>query len=101
MKTNFNIGDLVYDTNNKCYGLVLNNYGNATDGDGGEIRLDSDGNQCIFSYTKRLKRNDYNLIKQDLSKPEIQKIRKEHIDTLSKFKENYINQPELYNLFYK
>ena len=42
MENNFEIGEIVWDSNNKCYGVVLNNYPGER---GGEIRLDSDGNQ--------------------------------------------------------
>lgn len=95
----YNIGDVVYDKTNKRFGLVLNNYGDSIDGDSGEIRLDSDGNQCIFNYTKEGKRIGYNLVKQDLTDSDIQLIRDSHIDRLRNYKENYKNQPELYNLF--
>lgn len=43
MKTKFEIGEIVWDTNNKRYGVVLNNY--PGEEYYGEIRLDSDGNQ--------------------------------------------------------
>ena len=43
----FKIGDIVYDKTHKCYGVVLNNYGDPINGLFGEIRLDSDGNQSI------------------------------------------------------
>jgi len=47
--TKFEIGEIVWDTNNLCYGVVLNNY---PDENYGEIRLDSDGNQPIEDLRK-------------------------------------------------
>ncbi len=49
MEKKFENGEIVWDEYNQCYGVVLNNYGN--DG-GGEIRLDSDGNQPIKNLHK-------------------------------------------------
>lgn len=51
METNkkFEIGEIVYDGNNKRYGVVLNNYPGENYG---EIRLDSDGNQPIEDLHK-------------------------------------------------
>lgn len=45
----FENGEIVWDSNNKCYGVVLNNYGNDHQG---EVRLDSDGNQPISDLYK-------------------------------------------------
>jgi len=45
----FENGEIVWDSNNKRYGVVLNNYGN---NDYGEIRLDSDGNQPVSDLYK-------------------------------------------------
>ena len=60
----FNIGDVVWDKGNKDYGVVLNNYGDPVNGESGEIRLDSDGNQSIFEYDKKTWKNTgYNLVK--------------------------------------
>lgn len=42
MKKSFENGEIVWDSGNNCYGVVLNNY---YPNDYGEIRLDSDGNQ--------------------------------------------------------
>jgi hypothetical protein len=57
----FPIGQVVWDKTNKVYGVVLNNSGNQTDGSRGELRLDSDGNQDIFSYDKENNVIGYNL----------------------------------------
>jgi hypothetical protein len=59
----FNVGDIVWDKGNKDYGTVMNNYGDSINGESGEIRLDSDGNQTIFTYDKNYKNTGYNLIK--------------------------------------
>ena len=45
----FENGEIVWDTNNLRYGVVLNNYGM---NHYGEIRLDSDGNQPIEDLRK-------------------------------------------------
>ena len=42
MKVLFENGEIVWDSGNDSYGVVLNNY---APNDYGEIRLDSDGNQ--------------------------------------------------------
>ena len=47
MKHKYEIGDIVWDHTHKWYGVVLNNYGDPINGNRGEIRLDSDGNQPI------------------------------------------------------
>ena len=52
----FNKGDVVWDDEHKCYGQVLDNFGNAENGDRGDIRLDSDGMVAIFK-----KDGSYNL----------------------------------------
>ena len=59
----FNVGDIVWDKGNKRYGTVMNNYGDPINGESGEIRLDSDGNQTIFTYDKNYKNTGYNLVK--------------------------------------
>ena len=60
----FEVGDIVWDKGNKRYGTVMNVYGDATNGSSGEIRLDSDGNQPIFTYNKKTWENTgYNLVK--------------------------------------
>jgi hypothetical protein len=60
----FNVGDIVWDKGNKTYGTVMNNFGDPINGDGGELRLDSDGMQVIFLYDKGYKnRIGYNLVK--------------------------------------
>lgn len=58
----FNIGDLVYDKKNEHYGIILNNYGDPINGDSGEIRLDSDGNQSIYEYDDKYNRIGYNIV---------------------------------------
>ena len=50
----FNVGDIVWDKGHKSYGTVMNNYGDPLNGDGGEIRLDSEGNQYIFEYDEQV-----------------------------------------------
>ena len=60
----FNVGDVVWDKGNKTYGTVMNNFGDPINGNDGELRLDSDGMQVIFSYDKDYKnRIGYNLVK--------------------------------------
>ena len=60
----FNVGDIVWDKGNKTYGTVMNNFGDPINGDGGELRLDSDGMQVIFLYDKSYEnRIGYNLVK--------------------------------------
>jgi hypothetical protein len=62
-KYKFPIGSVVWDKTHKRYGVVLNNFGNEFEGDGGEIRLDSDGVQPIFEYDKKFNRTEkYNLV---------------------------------------
>jgi hypothetical protein len=62
-KYSFPVGSVVWDKTHKRYGVVLNNFGNDLEGDGGEIRLDSDGVQPIFEYDKKFNRTDkYNLV---------------------------------------
>lgn len=61
-KYEFYNGDVVWDRGNKSYGVILNNFYNANDGSGGEIRLDSDGMQSIFKYDKDSKITGYNLV---------------------------------------
>ncbi len=58
----FKQGDVVWDEEHKDYGVVIDNYGDPFNGNGGEIRLDSDGNVNIYTYDKDWKRNGYNLI---------------------------------------
>jgi len=48
--TDFQIGEIVYDTKNKCYGVVLHNF--PDEPNCGEIRLDSDGMQPIDNLHK-------------------------------------------------
>jgi hypothetical protein len=48
MKKVFTNGEIVWDSDNKRYGVVLNNYNN----EDSEIRLDSDGNQPIENLYK-------------------------------------------------
>ena len=61
-KYEFYDGDVVWDRGNKTYGVVLNNFGNPNNGEGGEIRLDSDGMQSIFEYDDNGKTGKYNLV---------------------------------------
>ena len=63
-KNEFNIGDIVWQKDEKRYGTVINNYGDPINGDGGEIRLSTTGNTVIFTYNKDFtKRTGYNLVK--------------------------------------
>jgi hypothetical protein len=59
----FKLGDIVWDKGNESYGIVMNAYGDSKEGDGGEIRLDSDGNQSIFTFDKDWNISGYNLNK--------------------------------------
>jgi hypothetical protein len=60
----FNAGDVVWQKDEKRYATVMNNYGDAINGDGGEIRLDTTGNTNIFTYDKKTYENTgYNLVK--------------------------------------
>lgn len=64
-------GQPVYDKRNKSFGIVLDNYGDPVFGDGGEVRLDSDGNQGLFEYDKDWNRIGYNLVRlQDMTEKE-------------------------------
>lgn len=60
----FNVGDIVWQKDEKRYATVMNNYGNPVNGDGGEIRLDTSGNTMIFTYDPKTYENTgYNLVK--------------------------------------
>jgi hypothetical protein len=60
----FNTGDVVWQKDEKRYATVMNNYGDAINGDGGEIRLDTTGNTMIFTYDPKTYENTgYNLVK--------------------------------------
>ena len=59
----FNKGDKVFDKLHNSYGIVLDNYGDPENGDGGDIRLDSDGNVPIFQHDKNWNVIGYNLMK--------------------------------------
>jgi hypothetical protein len=59
----FNVGDVVYQKDEKRYATVMNNYGNPVNGDYGDIRLDTSGNTYIFTQDRDGLRNGYNLIK--------------------------------------
>lgn len=60
----FNVGDVVWQKDEKRYATVMNNYGDAINGDGGEIRLDTTGNTMIFTYDPKTYENTgYNLVK--------------------------------------
>lgn len=60
----FNVGDVVWQKDEKRYAIVMNNYGNPVNGDGGEIRLDTSGNTMIFTYDPKTYENTgYNLVK--------------------------------------
>jgi hypothetical protein len=50
---------VVWDKSNKIYGVVLNNYGDESEGGDGELRLDSDGVQSIFTYDKESNQKEY------------------------------------------
>ncbi len=58
----FSEGQLVFNEQYRNFGTVLNNFKNPLEGDGGELRLDSDGMQCIFLYDKEWKHIGYKLI---------------------------------------
>jgi len=63
LKYKFPNGSVVWDKSNKIYGVVLNNFGNESEGGDGELRLDSDGMQSIFKYDKKSnKTQKYNLV---------------------------------------
>ena len=59
----FQVGDIVWEKAHKGYGIVMDIYDDAKNGSYGEIRLDSNGNQSIFTFDKDWKTNGYNLIK--------------------------------------
>ena len=59
----FNVGDTVWQKDEKRYATVMNNYGDPINGDGGDVRLDTTGNTAIFTYDKEYKNTGYNLIK--------------------------------------
>jgi hypothetical protein len=60
MKKIFTNGEIVWDSNNKRYGVVLNTYNN----EDSEIRLDSDGNQPIEDLYKLGSKEDRGTKKQ-------------------------------------
>ena len=51
----FNVGDIVWQKNEKGYGTVMNNYGDPINGDYGDIRLDTTGNTSIYSFDPKRK----------------------------------------------
>jgi hypothetical protein len=60
----FNVGDVVWQKDEKRYATVMNNYGDPVNGDRGEVRLDTTGNTIIFNYNKDYsKKTGYNLVK--------------------------------------
>ena len=60
----FNAGDIVWQKDEERYATIMNNYGDAINGDRGEIRLDTSGNTMIFTYDpKTYERTGYNLVK--------------------------------------
>ena len=60
MKKAFTNGEIVWDSDNKRYGVVLNTYDNKDS----EIRLDSDGNQPIEDLYKLGSKEDKGTKKQ-------------------------------------
>jgi hypothetical protein len=56
-----NKGDKVFDLEHNCEAVILDNYGNALQGDGGEMRTDMNGNVAIFTYDADWNRTGYNL----------------------------------------
>jgi hypothetical protein len=63
LKYKFPNGSVVWDKTNKTYGVVLNNFGNESEGGRGDLRLDSDGIQSIFHYDKKFNQTqEYNLV---------------------------------------
>ena len=78
-KYEFYNGDVVWDLANASYGVVLNNFDNPTNGEGGEIRLDSDGVQSIFKYDKNSEPIGYNLVpygsKEDKGDGDLSKLK--------------------------
>jgi hypothetical protein len=60
----FNVGDTVWQKDEKRYATVMNNYGDPLNGDRGDIRLDTSGNTMIFTYNAKTYENTgYNLVK--------------------------------------
>jgi hypothetical protein len=59
----FNVGDVVYQKDERRYATVMNNYGNPVKGDYGDVRLDTSGNTSIFTQDRDGLSNGYNLIK--------------------------------------
>jgi hypothetical protein len=99
----FNVGDVVWNKEDKRYGVVMDNYDNKTDGNRGEIRLDSTGNTYIFEYDKKSNRNGYNLVKfgssEDDGDGDVQDIKdsanrliKSQIEYKDKKKEKYYRE---------
>lgn len=65
-------GQPVFDRKNKSFGHIINNYGNPYDGDLGEVRLDSNGNQSIFEFDSEWNVIGYNLVRiQDMTETEL------------------------------
>jgi hypothetical protein len=46
----FNVGDTVWQKDEKRYATVMNNYGDPINGDYGDIRLDTTGNTSIYTF---------------------------------------------------
>jgi hypothetical protein len=66
----FNVGDTVWQKDEKRYATVMNNYGDPINGDYGDIRLDTTGNTSIYTFDPNRKSpatasnaTGYNLIK--------------------------------------
>ena len=73
----FNKGDKVFDKLHNSYGIVLDNYGDPENGDGGDIRLDSDGNVPIFQHD-----DNWNVIGYNLTKVEENNIKETELSMI-------------------
>lgn len=68
-KTNFENGKIVWDTNNRCYGVILNNLDNKES----QLRLDSDGMQPVDNLRKLGSKKDKGTKAQLIEAPKAHK----------------------------
>lgn len=86
----FNVGDVVYQKDEKRYATIMNNYGNPVEGDYGEVRLDTSGNTSIFTQDRDGLSNGYNLVKLG-AKGDSGKFTQEVLDEMKESAKNLID----------
>lgn len=104
-KYEFYNGDVVWDTSNKTYGVVLNNFDDAINGDSGDVRLDSDGMQSIYKYDEKWeKRIGYNLVpygsKEDKGDGDLSSLKKSGKGLIDSNKDYDTARYKYYSLIY-